>query len=706
MSSGSGSAPEEVDEWRDAAVDSPISAADMLSKAAKQKRRQTTGRSSGNHFARPSGEFTPTKSTKRLFPDTPEVRKLGLTPSSRNHSQRKLKKAKNSQADKEDDDAGIDDTTDAYRDRSNVPVASTPYAAQRKQPISNRASIVSEKGGPSRRGSAGSVLRNSQMQEPSSSQFFHSSSSGQKRDKPGWLAGWGTGREESPMDILRRFAAAPGSLLSTPSSVLEQIRGDKQSETRQMNDLPASDGRQQPAESSSMGPTPSNSSRRQRPSTNLQQRHSMANTSAAISELGQGRRLDPRQSRLSTNLFANFGSPDSDFNDNTIPGKSFATHLPDFEDRESELQRILAERIAAEGFALPHPSNRTRQSLNMFNDLLQEEDESSAFGDKTATPAPNDFDQGGMQYEDIPDEEEEIPLPRQQGSESVANDDPESEREEELPMRIPRGGYEELSDLASDSDSRESLSSSNEEDNGTASSNQADNDISETYGKSRGKSKAVNRSSLLKKRSVRTKKKVRISRLTNGPVKSIPSNLVKKLFRKMVMPNVSVGIIPGPSRPNSRVKHKKVALDKEVLEAVEDITHEFFESLADTLSEYNDDSSRVITAKDMVYFMKDQGILDSQTNLVSLARKMLPRELSDQLAPGLDKEADEDADGGKYGMGNISAAVFNQEDFSSSVSSFSRSGSEEPESGIELLAYRQATAQGENSDSSSLLSQE
>lgn len=725
-SSGSGSVPEEMyddEERREVAVDSPISAADMLSRAVRQKRREMTRRSSGTHFASPSTVLTPNKSTKRLFPDTPEVRKLGLTPTSRNHSQRKSKRARKSQYDDEDDDdAGIDDTTIHHQDRFNAPVASTPYPAQRKQPASNQASITSQKGGPSRRTSAGSAMRDSRMQQPSSSQYFDSSSSGQKREKPGWFAGWGTGKEESPMDILRKLAAAPGSVLSTPSSILERFLGNSKPQTSQRDDM--LDGRsQKAAESSSIGPTPSISSRNQRPSANLQQRRSMANTSAAISELGQGRRLDPRQSRVSTNLFANLGSPASDFNDITVPEKSFVTHLADLEDRETELQRILAERTATEGFALPRSSNRTRQSMNMFNNLLEEDDESLAIDDKTLTPIPNDFGQGEMQYEDIPYEEEDIPLPRRQGSESFADDEPQSgqeELEEESPMRIPRGGYEELYSLDGDSDS----DTDSQEDQ--LSSSEEDYDIDDDQ------SKTVGQSSLPKKRSVKTKEVVRTSRLTGKPVKSMSSTFVKELFRQMVTPNISVGAIPGPSKPSSKARQKRVALDKEVVKAVEDMTHEFFVALADSLQnhEYGDDSYQHITAKIMVGLMKGKGILDSQQSLVSLARKMLPRELSDQLAPNLDKGSDEDSDGGKYGMGNISAAVFNQENFSSSVSDFSRSASSGAESdsdyrdgkedrlgAVELLAYQEATTRGNprssqlqqhdrNRDSSSLLSQD
>jgi len=107
-SSGSGSVPEDMYDGRhNVAIDSPISAADMLSKAARQKRRGTSGRSSvfdESQYARSSAGITPSKSTKRLFPDTPEVHRLGLTPTSRNHSQRKSKRARRSQYDEEEDE--------------------------------------------------------------------------------------------------------------------------------------------------------------------------------------------------------------------------------------------------------------------------------------------------------------------------------------------------------------------------------------------------------------------------------------------------------------------------------------------------------------------------------------------------------------------------------------------------------------------------
>lgn len=719
--------PEELYD-EDERYDSPISAADRLSRAARQKRREIERRSSLSRFARPSSISTPNKSTKRLFPDTPEVQKLGLTPTSRNHSQsRKSKRVRRSQYDddyeeEEEEREGLDDTTIPYRNRFNAPIASTPYLAQRKQPISNRASMVSERGGPSRRISAGSILRDksqTHMEEPPSSSsryLYNTSSSSQKTGKPGWFAGWGTGKEESPMDILRKLAAAPGSLLSTPSSVLERLWGDSQSGKRQTNVHSANDEKsQQVAESSSIGLTPSDSSRNQRSSMNLQNRRSMANTSAAISELGQARRLDPRQSRISTNLFANL---DSELNDVTVPGKSFVTHLPDLQEREIELQRILAERTPADEFTLP---NRKRQSVNMFDDLLEEEDESLAFEevDEAATPAPDNFNHGEMQYEDIPYEEESVPLPRQRDSESVPDLDPESGQEEsveeeKVPMRIPRGGYEELYNLDSDSDSEEYLVSSSEGDSAS------DGDTYRVSRRNRSRTKAISRTSLAKKKSVKTKKVERISRLTNKSVQSMRSTLVRELFRKMVTPNVSVGAIPGPSKPNNpKSKQKRVALDEQVFKTVEDITHEFFVSLAGSLKrhEYRDDSGRYITADVMVDLMKEQGILDSQKSLVSLARKMMPRELSDQLAPNLDNESDEDSEGGKYGMGNISAAVFNEEDFSSSVSGLSQSGSEESESetdygemgnvdgkgdrsgAVELLTYRRPASKGRSRSS-------
>ena len=104
-SSGSGSVPEDMYDGRhNIAIDSPISAADMLSRAARQKRRGTSRRSSvfdESQYARSSAGITP---TKRLFPDTPEVQRLGLTPTSRNHSQRKSKRARRSQYDEEEDE--------------------------------------------------------------------------------------------------------------------------------------------------------------------------------------------------------------------------------------------------------------------------------------------------------------------------------------------------------------------------------------------------------------------------------------------------------------------------------------------------------------------------------------------------------------------------------------------------------------------------
>lgn len=213
--------------------DSPISAADMLSRRSLAK-----SQSRANHSFVDSS-FSP---ATRLFPDPEQTQRLGLTPTSRNHPSSRFQDVERSRSRRSSRLHGVDrspyqtshsmlpppapneSTAISYRIGKNaVPTTSTPF--RKSAPVRSSRTPVQKRNTES---SAPTPFRTPKhMQSMFSSNETGSSStdgSGSRRKKQidsdsllsdsvdaelqrrRILATWGGVRDESPMDLLRRLA--------------------------------------------------------------------------------------------------------------------------------------------------------------------------------------------------------------------------------------------------------------------------------------------------------------------------------------------------------------------------------------------------------------------------------------------------------------------------------------------------------------------
>lgn len=260
---------------------SPISAADMLNRSRRTPRRTTTP-------------------TRKLFPDNIDLVAPGMTPTSRSRPKRKStlgartpRKSSSrlvSSSTKEQpsqtrlQDVFSDGGRTTSRLRSDQDIA-TPRATPGNRSLPESDVSVSR----------GKRKARESVNEESVSLVANQ------------FGGWGSGREESPMELLRRLVAAPGRLQSpsesgddTMQSISQRLQNGDTSSLKPGLSASGDLTREMPPPIS----RPSNSNRDRVTAS----RFSVANTSMAASEAGQGRRT-ARQSQVA-NLFSDLLSND------------------------------------------------------------------------------------------------------------------------------------------------------------------------------------------------------------------------------------------------------------------------------------------------------------------------------------------------------------------------------------------------------------
>lgn len=278
---------------RDLAVPgSPISAADMLTRSLRRSPRKTT---------------TP---TRKLFPDNIDQFAPGMTPTSRNRTKRKsvvetkapqkrrvsLRGNSQGQAIPSGQDTGSESVNMASRLRSEQTLATPRATPGNRSLLQGDYSVISGK-------------RRARESEDSVSL--------QARENQ--FEGWGREREESPMDLLRRLASAPGRV-GSPSEDGESMMSISQQldVTRQITSKSSlrPTGSPIPGDLTKDGLRMSSPTKRQSSfgvtDGALANRYSMANTSMAVSDVGQARRA-ARQSQLD-NLFSDALAQDTSGN--------------------------------------------------------------------------------------------------------------------------------------------------------------------------------------------------------------------------------------------------------------------------------------------------------------------------------------------------------------------------------------------------------
>lgn len=319
---------------------SPISAADMLNRSRRMSRRTLTS--------------TP---ARRLFPENVDSIAPGLTPTSKNQRKRKSQ-----------------GTGQTPRRSARLSAAPSSILAASPGPYST---IIEE-----------NLVADDDMQlTPIITPLMESSSpfgppetpvqplgkrqareSGDSTGRILTFGGWGNGREESPMEMLRRLAQAPGQLSSPIDersvfmpSISERLDRERAS-THQVD-------------------TASQASTSKRPPL----RHSAANTSMTSSEVGQGRRAARQSAR--DNIFSDLTDQEASGNQTfrtnrksdvfTLGGDM--TNIPREEgslsstlnlmdaatNREQELEKRIANESTRQVNGFDTSSNLTRRLENL-----------------------------------------------------------------------------------------------------------------------------------------------------------------------------------------------------------------------------------------------------------------------------------------------------------------------------------------------------
>ncbi len=141
---------------------------------------------------------------------------------------------------------------------------------------------------------------------------------------------------------------------------------------------------------------------------------------------------------------------------------------------------------------------------------------------------------------------------------------------------------------------------------------------------------------LLKRRIVK-KRKSRISPHTGEPVPPLPASVMRDIFSSFLTPSSSSTSSSLLSSGGGSTA-KKAKLDSTVLDELDSACHDFFADFAaNLLTQAKTRSSRRaadgmnITEQDVVAVLKRQGRVTQRHDASSLAHKLLPRELTDQM---------------------------------------------------------------------------
>jgi hypothetical protein len=274
---------------------SPISAADMLTRSLRRTPRRTT---------------TP---SRRLFPDNIDLVAPEMTPTSRSRPKRKstvgIKTPRKSISSRTGTSSAI---LESSQTPSHDPFRESRSTMRREQGMATPAAAPGNR----------SLLRSDLSVSRGKRKSRDSEDSSVSLVANQFGAWGGRGREESPMELLRRLVTAPGRLHSptddgdsTAQSISQRLgtstRESLRDATFNVSRSPLKPGLSAPGDLTRDMPPPSSrpssSSNRDRPMAATQL--SVANTSIAASDAGQGRRA-ARQSQAN-NIFSDLLDQDA-----------------------------------------------------------------------------------------------------------------------------------------------------------------------------------------------------------------------------------------------------------------------------------------------------------------------------------------------------------------------------------------------------------
>ncbi|PWZ01214.1 DUF1000-domain-containing protein [Testicularia cyperi] len=147
---------------------------------------------------------------------------------------------------------------------------------------------------------------------------------------------------------------------------------------------------------------------------------------------------------------------------------------------------------------------------------------------------------------------------------------------------------------------------------------------------------------ILKRRIVK-KRKARTSPFTGAPVPPLPASVMRDLFSSFLFPSSgsSGGSLLSSSTRGPGRSGKRAKLDSTVLDELDSACHEFFGQFAQNLlTQSKARTGRKATPKsgattineaDVVAVLKQQGHVTPRHDASSLAHRLLPRELTDQM---------------------------------------------------------------------------
>ncbi|SNX87941.1 uncharacterized protein MEPE_06652 [Melanopsichium pennsylvanicum] len=569
----------------------------------------------------------------------------------------------------------------------------------------------------------------------------------------GGVGGWAGGREESPMDLLRRLARAPGWVApSTPSedSIAmppPNARVARTSTASSTADEPHSrQARSSTASStrSSLGSrrdtmlvpgesVPGDLTREDQDSSNITNTLNDDSVShldspnersrSRLSDMGIPRRASgaglvrggifaamadkPRTSRISSGSRVSFADQ---LSPSSMRFEDMSTSR-----REDELERSLQNRtydfVSASGIdlatarAIRRLDDLTRQSFFSEDGQLQISDEvqisdeeaeeeqdgfgiegrRKSHGRSTSEPLEGDadgsvvmFDGDDMdvQQQPLSEEEEEV-------SDALALDAPDDDSDglarrlaatadapstfldlseprdtsitaEGDDSRVSRVSFAEAEQVSFAPD--DAYSSDEGTEYGLASAQDLDEEEEEEEGDSDAENRDASRldlldpkhlTSLLKRRIVK-KRKSRVSPFTGAALPPLPASIIRDVFSSFLTPTSSSScsggsLLASSSSSSTGNSAKKAKLDAPTLDELDSAVHEFFADFSRNLlsqaktrgkggaAATMTTTSTTITEADVVGVLKRQGRVTPRHDASSLAHRLLPREVTDQM---------------------------------------------------------------------------
>ncbi|TKY86986.1 hypothetical protein EX895_003663 [Sporisorium graminicola] len=558
----------------------------------------------------------------------------------------------------------------------------------------------------------------------------------------GGVGGWAGGREESPMDLLRRLARAPGfvapptpsedSIAMPPpaaagrlgrSSNASSAADASSSRTRARDSAASTSGRSSLSRATMLVPgesVPGDLTRDSNVSDSLDVDESLASATDSLDDRSRSRLSDmgiPRRASgvgmVRGGIFAAMADRPKTSRISTGSRVSFAADQPSpasmrFDDmssrREDELERSLQQYGGTESFisasgiglatakAIRRLDDLTRQSFFSEDGELQydEEDEEDEEADESALEARRRKSLGRSMSEPLDGEADGSVLFFGEDDDDVPQ--MESEEEEQVSDSLAVDAPDDDSDglarrrAADDSTSRDLMDASRgsitggDDDGGAADDSRASRvsfaeqdevsfQVDDAYSSDDGgveyglsvrdeddaddDSDADQRdasarrldlldpkdlNALLKRRIVK-KRKARVSPHTGEPVPPLPASTMRDIFSSFLTPSSSASSTSLLSSSGAASTSKKAKFDSTVLDELDAAAHDFFADFASNLlgqaktrtARRAAEAGITISEADVVAVLKRQGRVTPRHDASSLAHRLLPRELTDQM---------------------------------------------------------------------------